>query len=167
MAAISKKMETAISQQINAELYSSYMYLSMSAYFEANNLKGMAMWMRKQAEEEVAHAMKFFDYVFSRGGTADVGKAIEKPPVKWASPLAVFEAGYKHEKLVTSLIDKLVDLAVKEKDHASQSFLRWYVDEQVEEEDNALSVIERIKMVKGSSQGMLLIDKELGARGAQ
>ena len=126
---ISSKVEKAFNDQINAELYSAYLYLSMAAYFDSENLAGMAQWMKVQAKEEVEHAMKFYAHINDRGGTV-VMKAIDGPKTKWASPLAVFEEGYKHEQKVTGLINKLVALAQSEKDTASSVFLQWFVTEQ-------------------------------------
>lgn len=162
---ISSKMAKAINDQINRELYSAYLYLAMSAYFEEMSLKGFAGWFRVQYQEEVAHAVKFFDYLCEQGARVEL-QAIDKPPVSFKSPLAVFEQSYKHEQFVTKNIWALVDLAIKEGDHATNSFLKWYVDEQVEEEANASEIVARIKLA-GASQGALLyIDKELGKRKA-
>ena len=162
---ISSKMAKAINDQINRELYSAYLYLSMSAYFEDLSLKGFAGWFRVQYQEEVTHAMKFFDYLCEQGARMEL-QAIDKPPANFKSPLAVFEQSLKHEQFVTKNIYALVDLAIKEGDHATNSFLNWYVDEQVEEEANASEIVARIKLA-GASQGALLyIDKELGKRKA-
>jgi len=160
---ISKKMETAINDQINAELYSSYLYLSMSSYFQSINFKGFANWMRVQAQEELYHAMKFYDYVNEHGGKVLV-KQIEKPPTEWDSPLAVFEYTHKHEQKVTSLINNLVDLAISEKDHTSNSFLQWYINEQVEEESNADELVQKLKMMADTGNGLFMIDQELAKR---
>ena len=136
MAAIDSRMQKAINEQINAELYSDYLYLAMAAYFEAENLSGFARWMRVQAHEEAGHAMKFFDYLVSRQGRVSL-KAIDEPPASWASPLKAFQNAYEHEQMVTQRIGGLMDLAIELKDHASASMLKWFVDEQVEEEVNA------------------------------
>jgi len=162
---INSKLQDAINKQINAELYSSYLYYSMSAYFQSKNLKGMAHWMKIQAQEEMLHVTKFYDFLFNRGGRV-VLEAIEKPPVDWKSPLAVFEEAYKHEQKVTRLINDLVDLAVSEKDHATNSFLQWFVDEQVEEEANAEEIVQNLTMIGDHSHGLFMIDKELAARPA-
>lgn len=162
---INPKLQDAFNKQINAELYSSYLYFSMSAYFQNKNLKGMAHWMRIQAQEEMLHVLKFFDFVNGRGGRVKL-EAIDKPPVEWNSPLAVFEEGYKHEQKVTRLINDLVDLAIAEKDHAANSFLQWFVDEQVEEEANSDEIVQNLKMIGDNSQGLFLIDKELASRPA-
>ena len=160
---IGKKMQDALNAQINAELYSAYLYLAMDAYFLSENLPGFANWMRVQTQEEISHAMKIYDFINSRGGRAKLD-AIDKPQVEWKSPLAVFEATYKHEQKVTSLINKLVDLAIKEKDHAANSFLQWFVTEQVEEEENASDLVGKMKMLKGSSEAVYMLDKELAQR---
>jgi len=160
---VSKKMQDAINSQINAELYSENLYLSMSAYFEDLSLAGFAHWMRVQAQEERIHAMKFFDYVNERGGRVTVS-AVKAPPKTWKSPLTAFEEALKHEKKVTSLINNLVDLEIKEKDHASNSFLAWYVDEQVEEEATADEIVSKLKLMKDAPGGLFMVDQELGAR---
>ena len=160
---IGKKMEEALNGQINAELYSAYLYLSMEAYFGCENLAGFANWMRVQTQEELMHAMKIYDYVAERGGRVVLG-AIEQPPAKWESPLGVFEAVYKHEQKVTGLINDLVNLAVEEKDHATNSFLQWFVTEQVEEGDNASTVLGQLKLIKDSPQALFMMNKEMGQR---
>lgn len=162
---LSSNMKKALNDQINAELYSAYLYLSMAAYFEDTNLPGMAGWMKAQAQEEVGHAMKFYSYVFDRDSKVEL-KAIDGPKTKWASPLAAFEDAYKHEQKVTGLIHKLVDLANKEKDHATRSFLNWFVDEQVEEEASTKMIAERLKVIGDSKPGLFMLDRELGGRGS-
>jgi len=160
---IGKKMEKALNDQINAELYSAYIYLAMAAYFEDENLAGCASWMRTQVQEETAHAMKFYDFVVERGGRV-VLKAIEQPPKDWKSPLAAFEAAYEHEQYITGRINDLVDLAITEKDHATNSFLQWFVDEQVEEETSVDTVVQKFKMAEKAPGAMFMIDRELGQR---
>ncbi|MCX7828422.1 MAG: ferritin [Thermanaerothrix sp.] len=160
---ISDKMKDAINSQIQAELYSSYLYLSMAAHFEGENLKGFAHWMHKQAEEERGHAMKFFHYLVERGGKVEL-KAIEAPKTAWASPEEVFEEVLSHERKVTSLINGLYELALQEKDYPSQIMLQWFINEQVEEEASAEEVLARIRMLKGSVHGILLLDRELAQR---
>ena len=160
---ISKNMEEALNGQVNAELYSAYLYLSMESYFKSLNLSGFANWMRAQAQEEMMHAMKIYDFINERGGRV-ILKAIEGPATKWDSPLAVFEAVYAHEQKVTSLINDLVDLAIKEKDHATNSFLQWFVNEQVEEESSADEVVQQLKMMENAPGGMFMLDRELGRR---
>ena len=160
---IDKKMEQAINDQINAEFFSAYLYLSMVAYFEEKNLPGMATWMKAQSQEEVAHAMKFFDYVNERGGRIKL-EAIAKPDVEWDSPLAVFEAAYKHEQYVTSRINDLVDIAEEVKDRATFNFLQWYVEEQVEEEASADEIVQKLKRIEDNPSLLFMLDKELGGR---
>jgi ferritin len=162
---LTKKMETAINKQINAELYSGYMYLAMSSHFSTVNLPGCASWMKAQAGEELGHAMKMFGYVVERGGTV-VLEAVDTPPASWASPLKVFEAVYKHEVKVTGLINKLAELAAAEKDHATGVFLQWFIKEQVEEEASADAIVQKLKMIKDSSGGLFMLDRELGKRGS-
>lgn len=160
---LNKKVENAINEQINAELWSAYLYLSMAAYFEDQGLSGCANWMKIQYQEETAHAMKFFDYVNERGGRV-VLKPIEKVDIEWDNAIHVFEETLKHERVVTSLIHKLVDIATEEKDHATFNFLQWFVEEQVEEEASAEDIVNKIKMFEGKGPGMFMMDKELAAR---
>ncbi len=163
MGALSTRMEEALNEQINAELYSSYLYLSMSAYFESISLKGFAQWMKAQAEEELLHAIKFYDFVNERGGRV-ILKAIKAPETEWESPLAVFEAVLKHEQMVTGLINDLVNLAIEEKDHATNIFLQWFVSEQVEEEASAEEIVQKLKLMGEARGGMFMLDRELGER---
>lgn len=160
---IGKEMEEALNDQINAELYSAYLYLSMAAYFESQNLSGLASWMRVQTQEETAHAMKIYDFINERGGRV-VLKAIDQPPREWKSPLAAFKAAYEHEQLVTGRINDLVDLAIKEKDHATNAFLQWFVNEQVEEETSVDSVVQNLKMAENAPGALFMVDRELGQR---
>ena len=160
---LNKKMQEAINSQINAEIYSSYLYLSMSAYFESISLSGFASWMRAQAQEEMVHAMKFYDYVNERGGRVILG-SIEAPPLEWESAVAVFDATYQHEQKVTGLINDLVDLAIEEKDHATNNLLQWFVSEQVEEEASASGVLNKAKLTGDAPGGLFMLDRELGAR---
>jgi ferritin len=160
---INKKMEDALNKQINAELYSAYLYLSMAAYFESVNLSGFANWMRIQVQEESAHAMKLYDFVNERGGRVTL-KQIDAPPAKWKSALGVFEATLKHEQKVTGLINDLVYLARDEKDYASEIFLQWFVNEQVEEEKNANDIVGKLKLIKASPEALYLMDKEMAQR---
>jgi len=160
---LSKKMEKALNKQINAELYSSYLYLSMSAYFESVSLAGLAHWMRQQAQEELFHGMKIFDFVNERGGRALLD-SIEKPKSKWASTQAVFKNVLEHEQLVTSLINDLVNLALDERDHATNIFLQWFVSEQVEEEASAGEIVDKLKLIKNDPNGLFMLDRELGQR---
>ncbi len=159
----SKKMEEALNEQLNAELFSAYLYLAMTAYFESRSLLGFANWMRIQAREELMHAMKFYDYINDRNGRV-VLKAVGAPTKEWKSPLAAFEAAYEHEEKITELINNLMNVAIKEGDHATQIFLQWFVTEQVEELANANAVIEKLKLVENSANGLFLIDHELSTR---
>ncbi|MBT8764103.1 ferritin [Desulfohalobiaceae bacterium Ax17] len=160
---LSKTMEKALNEQVNAELYSSYLYLSMSAYFQNLNLSGFASWMKAQAQEELFHAMKFYNYVYERGGKV-VLQAIAAPPTEWESPLAAFEAALAHEQKVTGLINDLVNLAIEEKDHATNNFLQWFVSEQVEEEDSVGEVVNKIKLIGQASGGLFMLDRDLAQR---
>jgi len=160
---ISKKMEKALNEQVNAELYSAYLYLSMEAYFKSLNLNGFANWMRVQTQEEIAHAMKIYGFIDERGGRITL-KAIDGPQTKWDSPLATFKDVYKHEQKVTSLINNLVNLAIDEKDHATNTFLQWFVNEQVEEEASADQVVQQLKMMEKAPGGMFMLDRELAQR---
>ncbi len=160
---IGKKMQQALNDQVNAELYSAYLYLAMSAYFHSENLPGSASWMRVQAAEEVNHAMKIFDFVNERAATITL-KAIDKPQPKWDSPLDAFKAALKHEKYVTSRINDLVNIAQKEKDHATNSFLQWFVDEQVEEESSVDEIVNKLKMLQKAPGGSFIMDRELAQR---
>ncbi len=162
---LSDKMYEALNDQINAEIHSAYLYLAMAAYFEDINFTGMAGWMKAQAREEMGHAMKFYGYIFDRDRKV-VLKTIEGPETKWDSPLAVFAASLKHEQYITSRINKLVDLAIADNDHATRSFLNWFVDEQVEEEASVNEVVQRLKSVGDSKPGLFMLDRELGGRSA-
>jgi ferritin len=160
---IKEQMEKAINDQMNAELYSAYLYFSMAAYFDSVNLKGFSSWMRVQAMEEQAHTKKFYDYLTSRGGRVVLSE-IAAPPSEWTTPLAAFEHALEHEQMVTGRINDLVDLSIELKDHATNSFLKWYVDEQVEEEESADEVIQSLKLNENNPGGLFIIDKELAAR---
>lgn len=158
-----RKMEEAINEQIKNELYSAYLYLSMASYFDSINLEGFSHWMKVQAKEEVSHAMKLYDFVFDRGGKV-IFKEIPAPPSDFSSPLDVFEKVLQHEKKVTELIEKLYKLSLELNDTACQIMLQWFINEQVEDEKNALKIVERLKMIKESPQGILIIDRELAKR---
>jgi ferritin len=156
-------MESALNRQINAELYSAYLYLSMNAYFQSVNLQGFANWMRIQAMEEMSHADKFYRYLTDRGGRVTL-EAVAKPPAQWEDPVAVFEEVFRHEQKVTSLINALVDLAIKEKDHATNAMLQWFVNEQVEEEASADTIVHQLKLIGDNGHGILMLDRELNKR---
>jgi ferritin len=160
---IGKTMEEAINKQIAHEFEASFTYLSIASYFEALSLKGFAHWMYKQADEEKTHAMKFFKYLCERGGNVSLD-AMPKPPSAFKSPLAAAEAAYEFELGTTRKINALYDLSVAEKDHATASMLKWFVDEQVEEEDNATQMIEDLKMAGESKGALLHLDHRLGKR---
>lgn len=160
---LNEKMEKALNEQINAEMWSSYLYLSMSAYFEDKGLSGFANWMRVQTEEENMHAMKFFDYINERSGRV-ILKPIGEVQTEWKSTLDAFEDTLKHEQHVTSLINNLMDIAIEEKDHATQSFLKWFIDEQVEEEANVNEILDQLRLVEGTGNGIFMLDREMKSR---
>ena len=160
---INEKMNAALNNQVNAELYSAYLYLSMQAYFQKMNLTGFVNWMNIQVQEEMAHARGLYDYIQERDGEI-VLEAIKKPDLKWNSPLQVFEDVLKHEQYVTSLINELADIADETTDRAAALFLPWYIKEQVEEEASASSVLETLRMIKSDANALLLLDRELSQR---
>lgn len=157
------KLEKALNDQINAELFSAYLYLAMVAYFQDKNLAGFANWMTVQNQEETFHAMKFFRFVGERGGRVTLG-AIDKPQFEWESPLAAMEAAQKHEAYITGRINDLMNLAIKEKDHATVNFLNWFVAEQVEEEDSVNAVVQRLRMVGSDGGGLFMMDRDMATR---
>ena len=160
---LNERMNAALNEQVNAEMYSAYLYLSMQAYFQKMNLKGFVNWMNVQVQEEMAHARGLYDYIQERGGEI-VLEAIAKPDLKWNSPLQVFEDVLKHEQLVTSKINNLADIADETKDRAAGLFLQWYIKEQVEEEASVSGVLETLRMIKDDKHALLLLDRELAAR---
>jgi ferritin len=160
---LKKAVEDALNKQVNAEFYSSYLYLAMSAYCESITMKGFAQWLRLQSREEMAHGMKFYDYIIEAGGSPKL-TAIEAPKTPWKSPQAVFEQVYAHEQKVTGLINDLMDLAIKERDHATKNFLGWFVKEQVEEEANASEILAKIKLLGDVPGHLFWLDHELGKR---
>jgi ferritin len=160
---LSPTIEQKLNDQLNAELYSAYLYLSMSAYFESSELDGFANWMRVQEQEEKVHAMKFFDFINSRGGRVRL-RAIDGPPTDWQSPADAFEQTYSHEQKVTGLINALSSAAVAESDHATQTFLQWFVNEQVEEEESANRILRNLKIIGSDGTGLLMLDRELAQR---
>ncbi|NOZ19711.1 MAG: ferritin [Planctomycetes bacterium] len=160
---LTDKMNEALNEQINAELYSAYLYLSMEAYFQSIDLPGAANWMRVQTQEELVHAMKFYDFMNERSGRVLL-KPIEAVPTEWDSPLAAFEAAYEHETKVTARIHKLVDVAREEHDHATESFLQWFVNEQVEEESSTDGVVKRLNLAGETGGGLFMVDQELAQR---
>ena len=156
-------MEKALNAQFNAELYSGYLYLAMAAYFEDNDYSGFAAWMRVQADEELEHGMKFYDYLIRRGAKVNI-EAIAKPDTEWESPLAAFEQALNHERYVTSLINDLVALAREEKDFATDNFLQWFVEEQVEEEENAMENVSKLTLAGESKELLFKINEDMGTR---
>ena len=160
---LNKKIEEALNAQINAEMWSAYLYLSMAAFCHANGNPGMGHWFEVQFQEEQDHAKILFNYVIQRNGKVDL-KAIKEVPTTWESVLDVFESTLKHEQTVTALINNLFALTTQENDYATQSMLKWFIDEQVEEEENATNIIDNLKMIKDNGYGLYMLDKELGAR---
>ena len=156
-------VQEAMNDQIKLELTSAYAYLAMSACFDEQGLTGFAKWMRLQAEEELEHAMKFFDFIHDRGGRVAL-QAIDQPQAQYESALAAFESAFHHEQRVSEAINGIYSLAVRENDFASQSFLNWFVDEQVEEEKNAASAIEQLRMAGDNPAALLMLDREFGRR---
>ncbi|MDQ7830336.1 MAG: ferritin [Desulfovibrionaceae bacterium] len=160
---LSKKMEQTLNDQVKWEYYSGYLYLAMAAYFEEQGLAGFANWMHIQEQEERAHAERFYRFLNERGGRV-VLQALDAPPVKWDSPLAVFQESLAHEQKVTARIGALMDLAIKEKDHATVAFLQWFISEQVEEEASVTEVIQKLKLVESTPGGWFMLDKDLALR---
>ena len=160
---IGKAMQDAMNEQINKELYSSYLYLSMAAYFEDKNLMGFAHWMRLQAEEEREHAMKFYNFILDRGGRVQL-KAIDAPETEWKSNLQIAEQVAEHEGKVTASINNLYEIALKEKDYPAQVMLQWFISEQVEEEKNAQELVAKLKLIEERGTAVLMLDHRLSKR---
>jgi len=160
---LKRKVLDALNKQVNAELYSAYLYYSMEAYFQSLNLVGFANWMKCQTQEELLHASMIYNFINDRGGKVTL-KAIEGPPTDWKSPLDVFKGVYEHEQKVTGMIDKLVNLAIAESDHATNNFLQWFVKEQVEEESSADAIIQKLNLIGKEGGGMFMLDRELAQR---
>jgi ferritin len=160
---LSEKMVEALNKQVNREIYSAYLYLSMSAYSTFKGMKGFANWFMVQYQEEMMHALKIYGYINDQGGQVKL-MAVEQPPTDFGSPLEMFEKTLEHEKFVTKCINDLVNLAVEEKDHATNIFLQWFVTEQIEEEANDNDIIAKLKLVGKEGNGLFMIDKELAAR---
>jgi ferritin len=156
-------MADALNDQMNKEIYSAYLYMAMSAFSSYLGLKGFANWFMVQYQEEMSHAMKFYGYIIDQGEQVKL-KAIEEPPTDFKSPMDMFQRTLKHEQFVTKCINELVDLSIKEKDHATNIFLQWYVTEQIEEEGNDNDIIAKLKLVGDKGDGLLMLDKELAAR---
>lgn len=160
---ISKKIEKELNKQINAEFYSAYLYLSMSSWCKVKNLKGFANWLFVQYQEETAHALKFFNYVIERGGNVNLD-VIASPKSNYKNIIDIFSETLKHEQLVTSLINNLLNVTISEKDHAASNFLQWFVNEQVEEEANATAILEQLKMIEGKGSALFMLDREMQQR---
>jgi len=160
---IKEKVLKAVNKQVNAELYSSYLYLAMSAYFESVNLPGFAGWMQVQANEERNHAMKFYKYIFDRGGKVTL-MAIDAPPDEWKSPLEAFKQAYAHEMKVTQMIYDILKVARAEADPATENLLQWFINEQVEEEASAKQIVEKLQLIKDHAGSLMMLDKALGER---
>lgn len=160
---ISKKLEKELNKQINKELFSAYLYTAMGAHFVSENMMGFANWMHIQAQEEMTHAQKFYDYINERGGRV-VLEQIEKPQTEWDSILAAFEDALKHEEYITASINELVNASLEEKDHATHIFLQWFVTEQVEEEASVDEIINKLKLMKDAPGAIFMLDRELGQR---
>jgi ferritin len=163
---IKDKVQKALNNQLNEELGSSYVYLSMAAFFEAQNLNGFAHWMKLQSQEEYGHAMKIYSYINQRNGTVNLLK-IDAPKSDWKNHIEVFESTYEQEQKVSESINNLVELALTEKDHATNNFLQWFVSEQVEEEATALYILDKAKLIGDNRNGIFLLDRELGMRAAE
>ncbi len=157
------RIAEALNRQINAELYSSCLYLSVESYFHSVSLSGFASWMRVQVQEELLHAMKLYDFIISRGGRALL-EAVAKPDADWKSPLAAFEQVLRHEEGITAKINELMDIAAAEQDHATKIFLQWFVSEQVEEESAVSEILSKLRLIGKDSSGLFLLDAELGKR---
>jgi ferritin len=162
---ISDKMNAALNEQINKEIYSAFLYMSMSSHSNGMGLKGFASWFMVQYHEEMFHAMKFYDYIHSQGGQVTL-LPIAQPPAEFDSALDMFTKTLAHEQTVTQSINNLMDLAIEEKDHATRIFLQWYVTEQVEEEENDNEIIDQLRLIDGNPQGLMMLDRELGQRPA-
>lgn len=160
---MNKKIEKAFNTHLNAEFYSSYLYLSMASYFVAQNLEGMAAWMRIQVDEERMHGLKFLDFICDRNGRV-ILEQIDKPKTDWSSPLEAFQDALDHERLISKKINELADLAMKESDHAAGAFLQWFVTEQVEEEANVQAIVGKLELIKDNGMGLLMVDQQLGQR---
>jgi ferritin len=160
---LSKKMQDALNKHLNEEFYSSYLYLSIAAHFEEENLKGFANWFKVQSQEEYGHAMKFYSYIVQTGGEVKL-KEISAPKTSWKSVMEAFKDTLAHENKITGLIHKLVDAAIQAKDYATNNFLQWFVTEQVEEEATVEEIIHKLEMIGDNKGGLYMMDRELGAR---
>ncbi len=162
---LNPKMQVALNAQLNEEFFSSFLYLSMSAYFDRLSMSGLANWMKIQSQEEYIHAMKIYTYLLHKGGRVEL-HTISQPKLDWKNVLEVFEDTIYHERKITELVDNLVNLALDLKDHATNSFLQWFVTEQVEEEANVCKIIDNLKMIGDNRTGLFMLDRELSQRAA-
>lgn len=160
---LSDKMVDALNGQINKEMYSAYLYMAMSAFTDFKGLKGFSNWFFVQYQEEMEHAMRIYNYIQEQGGQVKL-QAVEQPPTDFGTPMEMFEQTLAHEQFITKSINELVDLAIQEKDHATQIFLQWFVSEQIEEESNDNEIIDKLKLAGETGNGLFLVDKDLGAR---
>ncbi|ASJ07288.1 ferritin [Thermococcus pacificus] len=163
---LSERMLKALNEQMNKELYSAYLYFAMAAYFDDLSLEGFANWMKAQAEEELGHALRFYNYIYDRNGRVELGE-VPKPPKEWESPVKAFEAAYEHEQFISRSIHELAALAEEEKDYPTRAFLEWFINEQVEEEANVKKILDQLKLAQDSPQMVFMLDRELGARAPQ
>jgi len=157
------KIEKELNKQLNREYFSAYLYLSMAAYFESENLKGFAHWLKVQVKEETTHAMKFFDHILERNGKVTLDK-IDSPKTTWTSPLEAFKDVYEHEKKITQYINEILNISKSENDYATENFLQWFVAEQVEEEAQSLEILQKLEKIGSSSGGLFVLDHHLGKR---
>ena len=160
---LNEEIQEKLNQQVNNELYAAYIYQAMGAQFEAESLEGFASWMDLQTQEELEHARKIYDYINERGGRVEL-RAIAEPPKDFGTPLEAFQAALEHEEMVTGKINELMSLARKHDDYATESFLQWFVDEQVEEEESVNAIIDKLEMIGGASSGIYILNNELGSR---
>ncbi len=160
---LEQDIQRSLNEQLNSDLYSAYTYLAMSAYFETLSLSGFASWMKVQSKEEIEHSMKYYKYIFDRQGTVSLS-AIKTPKQSWESPLEVFEDAYSHEMQVTKDINKIVDLSIKQSDHATNHFLQWFVGEQIEDESTTSELVTRLKRIGDNPAGLVMLDRELATR---
>jgi ferritin len=160
---MNEKVMSAMNTQINREFYAAYLYLSMSAYYESLNLEGFAHWMREQAKEEIEHAMKFYDFIFTRGGNVKLLQ-IDQPNKKWNDILGPFKDAYEHEMQVTTWIHEIAKIVYDEKDYASNSLIQWFIDEQIEEEEQTSKIVEKLKLIGNDKMALMMLDKQLGTR---
>ena len=161
---MTEKMLKALNEQLNREMYSAYLYFAMAAYFDDLNFEGFSSWMKAQAEEEVGHALRFYNYIYDRNGRVEL-KEIPQPPKEWGSPIEAFKAAYEHEQFISKCINELAALAEEEKDYSTRSFLEWFINEQVEEEASVKKILDKLRFAENSPQILFMLDRELASRG--